>query len=144
MFINRHFSRKGKALHTDSPPRVLLVEDFEDLRKQVSLYLSNCGYQVLEAPNGRAAIQTALSGKPNFILIDFRLPDMNGVELARELRKLPQTEHIPIVGWSADSRNPQRETLRQAGITEYLEKPIRLKDLDAVIERFVPKSKKPH
>jgi response regulator RpfG family c-di-GMP phosphodiesterase len=88
-------SFRGKAtLYTDSPPRVLLVEDFEDLRKQVSLYLSNCGYQVLEAPNGGAAIQTALSGKPNFILIDFRLPDMNGVELARELRKLPQTEHV--------------------------------------------------
>jgi CheY-like chemotaxis protein len=138
-------SFRGKAtFYTDFPPRVLLVEDFEDLRKQVSLYLSNRGYQVLEAPNGGAAIQTALSGKPNFILIDFRLPDMNGVELARELRKLPQTEHVPIVGWSADSRNPRRETLRQAGITEYLEKPIRLKDLDAVIERFVPKSKEPH
>jgi CheY-like chemotaxis protein len=136
---------RGKAtLYTDSPPRILLVEDFEDLRKQVSLYLSSRGYQVLEAPNGGVAIQTALSGKLNFILIDFRLPDMNGVELARELRKLPQTEQVPIVGWSADSRNPRRETLRQAGITEYLEKPIRLKDLDAVIERFVPKSKESH
>ncbi|MGN6733436.1 MAG: hypothetical protein ACTHMB_15925, partial [Candidatus Binatia bacterium] len=40
--------------------------------------------------------------------------------------------------------NPRRETLGQVGITEYLEKPIRLKDLDAVIERFVPKSKEPH
>jgi CheY-like chemotaxis protein len=53
---------RGKAtLYTDSPPRVLLVEDFEDLRKQVSLYLSNRGYQVLEAPNGGVAIQTALA-----------------------------------------------------------------------------------
>ena len=122
-------------------PRVLIVEDFEDLRKLVAFYLSARGYQVLEAANGRTAIKTAIRGKPNFILLDLRLPDVNGLEVARELRKSPHTEHIPIVGWSADfGSNPQRETLRRAGIVDYLQKPISLKDLDAVIKRFLPNS----
>ena len=106
----------------------------------MAFYLNALGYQVLEAANGRAAIQSAITGNPNFILLDFRLPDINGVDLARELRKLPQIKNIPIVGWSADSGSTTyRDILRQAGIVEYLQKPIRLKDLDATIERFLPK-----
>jgi CheY-like chemotaxis protein len=112
------------------------------LRKLVGFYLDSRGYQVLEAANGKAAIQTALSENPDFILLDLRLPDLNGIEVARELRKAPQTEHIPIVGWSADSRlNRQRKSLQDVGIADYLEKPTTLKDLDGVIERFLPKSK---
>jgi len=137
---HRKSSGKGKTLHTDSSPRVLLVEDFEDLRKLVAFYLNARGYQVLEAANGRAAIQSAITGNPNFILLDFRLPDINGMDLAGELRKLPQTKNIPIVGWSADSgSSAYRDTLRRAGIVEYLQKPIRLKDLDAMIEQLLAK-----
>jgi CheY-like chemotaxis protein len=73
------------------------------------------------------------------------LPDVNGLEVARELRKSPQMEHVPIVGWSADFRsNPQREALRRAGIVDYLQKPIKLKDLDAIIERFLSKTQQQH
>jgi CheY-like chemotaxis protein len=123
-------------------PRVLIVEDFEDLRNLVAFFLGARGYQVLEAGNGRAAIQTALNGKPNFILLDLRLPDIDGLEVARELRNSPATEHIPIVGWSADfPSNPQRERLRFAGIIDYIQKPISLRALDALIEQFLPNSK---
>ena len=102
-------------------PRVLIVEEFEDLRNLVAFFLGARGYQVLEGGNGRAAIQTALNGKPNFILLDLRLPDIDGLEVARELRNSPATEHIPIVGWSADfPSNPQRERLRFAGIIDYI------------------------
>ena len=52
----------------------------------------------MEAANGRAAIQIAISENPDFILLDLRLPDINGMEVARELRKPPQTENITIVG----------------------------------------------
>jgi CheY-like chemotaxis protein len=77
-------------------PRVLIVEDFEDLRNLVAFFLGARGYQVLEAGNGRAAIQTALNGKPNFILLDLRLPDIDGLEVARELRNSPATEHYRL------------------------------------------------
>jgi len=120
-------------------PRLLIVEDFEDLRKLVAFYLDARGYQVVEAANGRTAIESAKAGKPDFILLDLRLPDLNGLEVARELRKLPQTENIPIVGWSADFKsNPQQKLLQHAGITDYLQKPTALKDICAIIERFLP------
>src|SRR5262249_28484124 len=129
----------------DPSPRVLIVEDFETLRKLVAVYLGARGYQVLEAANGKAAIQTAISEKPNLILLDIRLPDISGLDVVKELRKLSQTRKGPIAGWSAESgSNSQREMLRQAGITDYVEKPTRFKDLDAVIERLLPKSKKQH
>jgi DNA-binding response OmpR family regulator len=128
-------------LQIDSPC-VLIVEDFEDLRNLVAFYLGARGYRVLKAANGRAAIETAISGNPGFVLLDLRLPDINGLEVALQLRKSPQTQHTPIVGWSADSPSSRHsETLRCAGITDYLQKPISLKDLEAVIDRFLPKSK---
>ena len=106
---------KGNTLAMDSPPKVLVVEDFEDLRRLVASYLDSRGYQVFEATNGKVAIQTARSEKPHLILLDIRLPDINGVDVVRELRKLSQTKHVPIIGWSAESgSNPQREMLRRA------------------------------
>jgi len=123
--------------------RVLIVEDFEDLRKLVAVYLGGRGYQVLQAGSGEAAIQAAKSGNPHLILLDIRLPDISGLEVVRELRKLSQTKHVPIIGWSAESgSNPQREMLRHAGISHYIQKPTSLKELDAVIKRFLPKSTK--
>jgi len=132
------FGGKDTTLQTDFSSRVLVVEDFEDLRKVIAFYLHSCGYKVLEAANGRGAIQTALRENPGLILLDLRLPDLNGVEVARELRRLPQTKNIPIIGWSAGfASDPQIERLRQAGIVDYLQKPTKLKDLEAAIDRFL-------
>ena len=137
--------RKGNSLQTESPARILIVEDFEDLRKLVAIYLAGRGYHVFQARNGRAAIQIAKSENPNLILLDIRLPDINGLDVVRELRKLSQTKHVPIIGWSAESgSNPQREMLRRAGISHYIQKPTSLKELDAILQRFLSKSKQQH
>ena len=119
--------------------KILIVEDFEDLRNLVSVYLGTRGYDVLEACTGRAAIEIAVIGNPKLILLDLRLPDMNGLEVARELRKLPQTEHIPIVGWTGDCQSkPSEKAWREAGLTDCVEKPVSMRELEAVIDRFVP------
>ena len=118
-------------------PKILIVEDFEDLRNLVSFYLCARGYDVLEAPTGRAAIEIAITGNPNLVLLDLRLPDINGVEIAQELRKLPQTKHIPILAWTADCRSkPAEEVWRRAGISDCLEKPVSMRELEAAIERL--------
>jgi len=118
--------------------KILIVEDFEDLRNLVSFYLCARGYDILEACTGRAAIEIAVIGNPKLILLDLRLPDINGVAVARELRKLPQTKHIPILAWTADCRSkPAEEVWRRAGISDCLEKPVSMRELEAAIERFV-------
>jgi DNA-binding response OmpR family regulator len=115
-----------------------VVEDFNDLRELVTFYLCNHGYDVLGAPTGKAGIETAVTENPDLVLLDLRLPDINGVEVARELRKLPQTAHIPIVAWTADCRSkPAEEVWRSAGIIDCLEKPVSMRQLEAVIQRFV-------
>jgi DNA-binding response OmpR family regulator len=119
-------------------PKILIVEDFDDLRNLVIFYLCAHGYDVLEAPTGRAAIEIAVTGNPKLVLLDLRLPDISGVEVARGLRKLPQTEHIPILAWTADCRSkPTEEVWRRAGISDCLEKPVSMRELEAAIERFV-------
>ena len=131
----------------DSTPKILVVEDFEDLRRFVASYLGSRGYHVFQAANGKVAIQTARREKPQLILLDIRLPDLNGVDVVKELRKFSRTKRVPIVVWSAEAgsgSNPQREMLRRAGISDYIQKPTSLKQLDAVIERFLPKSKQQH
>jgi len=122
-------------------PRILVVDDFEDLRKLLAFYLGANGYEVIEAATGKAAIDTAIRKNPNFILLDLCLPDMNGVEVARSLQNLPETKPIPIVGWTADDCKSKRvqDALLSAGILGSIQKPALLKELEAAIDRFLLK-----
>ena len=68
-------------------------------------------------------IHAAIEGNPNLILLDLRLPDMNGIEVARELQKIPETTHIPVIVWTADYRGqPNRDTLLQSGLFDCISK----------------------
>ena len=119
-----------------SSKTILVVDDYEDLRKLVGFFLTARGYEILEAPNGRRAIHVAIKDNPNLILLDLRLPDMNGIEVARELQKIPQTAHIPVIAWTADYRTkPNRDMLLRSGLFECIEKPVSLCELEAVIAR---------
>ena len=119
-----------------SSKTILVVDDYEDLRKLVAFFLSARGYQIIEAPSGQRAIHAAIKDNPSLILLDLRLPDMNGIEVARELQKMPQTAQIPVIAWTADHRaKPNRDTLLQSGLFECIEKPVSLRELEAVITR---------
>jgi CheY-like chemotaxis protein len=119
-----------------SSKTILVVDDYEDLRKLVAFFLSARGYEILEAPSGRRAIHAAIEDNPNLILLDLRLPDINGIEVARELQRIPQTAHIPVIAWTADYRaKPNRDMLLQSGLLECIQKPVSLRELEAVIAR---------
>ena len=72
---------------THDGPKILVVDDYDNLRKLVATFLSRHGYTVLEAADGGTAIQIAIAETPKFILLDIFLPDMNGMEVARQLRQ---------------------------------------------------------
>ena len=67
-------------------PKILVVDDYENLRKLLATFLARLGYTVLQAADGRTAIQIAIAEVPKLILLNLLLPDMNGVEVARQLR----------------------------------------------------------
>ena len=118
-------------------PKVLIVDDYETLRRLVGIFLARLGYTVLEAADGRTAIQIAIAEAPKFILLDILLPDMNGMEVARQLRQISHTKHIPIVGWTGNPI-PRQQALLRTSLTDCVLKPVAPRALVALIERFVP------
>lgn len=117
--------------------KILLVEDYETLRQLVARLLGRLGYTVLQAADGRTAIQVAIAEAPKFILLDLVLPDMNGMEVARQLRQISQFKHIPIVGWTGNPISRQQAILRK-NLTDCILKPLAPRALRALLERFLP------
>jgi signal transduction histidine kinase len=101
----------------DDPPSFRLVERILQQR---------LGATALHATLGREGLELAREHGPNMILLDVNLPDISGDEVLRLLRSDPATQHIPVIILSADANPKQAEFLREAGATDYLEKPIDL------------------
>jgi CheY-like chemotaxis protein len=126
------------------PERILIVEDNEHSRTFLGLILGSAGYEVLEAENGTQAIEKALTGSPDLILMDLGLPDMTGIDAARLIKANPTTSHIPIMAYSAWSAREWREEALGAGMVEYLQKPVETELIKAKIEKFLLRVSKTH
>jgi two-component system cell cycle response regulator DivK len=105
-------------------PLVLIVDDHEKNRKLARDVLRAAGLRTLEASRGDEAISVATDNRPDVILLDLRLPDMNGTEVARQLRSGTETGEIPVVALSASAYAWSSDRLLAAGFDGYLQKPI--------------------
>lgn len=105
-------------------PLVLIVDDNEKNRKLARDVLRAAGLRTLEAARGEEAITLATEHRPDVVLLDLRLPDMNGTDVARELRRGAETRRIPIVALSASTFAWSSDHLLAAGFDGYLQKPI--------------------
>jgi two-component system cell cycle response regulator DivK len=105
-------------------PLVLIVDDNEKNRKLARDVLRAAGLRTLEAARGEEAITLATEHRPDVVLLDLRLPDMNGTDVARELRSGADTGRIPIVALSASTFAWSSDRLLAAGFDGYLQKPI--------------------
>jgi len=104
--------------------RILLIEDNEKNRYLVSFLLNSCGYEVVEAVDGRSGIDIAAKVNPDLILLDIQLPGMDGYSVARELRQLADLAHVPIVAVTSYAMTGDRERILAVGCSGYIEKPI--------------------
>ncbi len=104
--------------------RVLVVEDNENNMKLITFILEKAGYRTIKAENGQRGIELALKERPDFILLDIQLPDMDGVEVLKEIRKSGINGEIPIIAVTSYAMSGDRDRLLQAGCTRYIEKPI--------------------
>ena len=118
-------------------PSILIAEDNEDLRKMLAWVLQPHGYETLQAATGKEGIEKAIAAQPGLILLDIRLPDMNGVDVARAIKTNTRTAHIPIVGWSAYFGERWREEALRAGMVAYMEKPLSAPVIEATIKQFI-------
>ena len=122
---------------TPSGHRLLLVEDNEDNRTIYSTLLRHLGYEVIEAQNGVQAIELARSERPDLILMDISIPEMDGWEATRILRGDPVTKAIPIVALTAHALEDDRERAAEVGFSSYLAKPIEPRAVLAEVRRLI-------
>ena len=105
---------------------VLIVDDNEKNRKLAASLLSAAGFRTIEAATATVAIELAAEHVPDVVLMDLRLPDIDGAEAARRLGDDERTAAIPIVALSALSLEGNDDWLQAAGFAGWLEKPIRV------------------
>jgi CheY-like chemotaxis protein len=120
-------------------PRVLLVEDTEDNRQMMKKLLEMSGFQVVEATNGREAVEVALKVKPQIILMDLSLPFIDGLAATRQIRALPELREIPIVAVSAHDTADFHSHALAAGCNAYITKPINFPELEEVVNSLLSK-----
>ena len=134
-----HTKEKGYTpVHNkDDGATVLLVEDTEDNRQMMGRLLEMSGFRVVEATNGREAVEAAARENPKIILMDLSLPFIDGLAATRRIRNLPGLKKVPIVAVSAhDTADFHHEALA-AGCDAYLTKPIDFSELEEVIRRMI-------
>lgn len=102
---------------------VLLVEDNEDNLIIYSTILQFGGYRVVEAHDGRAALASARSARPDLILMDVSIPYVDGLEVTRRLKADPGTRRIPIIALTAHALPADRDRAYEAGCDGYISKP---------------------
>ena len=122
-------------------PTVLIVEDFDDVRSMVKMFLERNGYCVVEAKNGYEAIKVAEQEEPNVILMDLQMPDLDGFSAARHIRSKSKSSNVPIVFTTAHGNLGidlylNIDTLGDGRI-EYLAKPFNLQQLKELLDHLL-------
>jgi len=108
----------------DRNMRILLVEDAPFLRYAFGRLLRLHGYEVMEANDGREALDCVPEFRPQMVVTDLMMPEMDGVELIQRLRANPETASVPIVAITADASDRMKTRVRQAGAVDYITKPV--------------------
>ncbi len=116
---------------------ILLIEDEAALRLVVRVNLALAGIDLLEAENGAAGLELARTAKPDVIVLDVRLPGLDGWQVADELRDDPATSNIPLIFLTAHADTATRERGRQLGATDFITKPFDMNDLVKCIAEVV-------
>jgi two-component system cell cycle response regulator DivK len=122
-----------------APPTVMVVEDFEDNRFMMRRLLEMSGYRVLEAVNGEEAVELAHKERPQLILMDLSLPQLDGLAATRRIRQYPDMRDVPIVAVSAHDTADFHADALAAGCNDYVTKPIDFDQLEALLSRLLPK-----
>src|SRR5262245_52612575 len=117
--------------------KILLVEDNEMNRDMLSRRLQKKGYVLVVAVDGVQALKLARSETPDLILMDLRLPEMDGWEVARQLRADVSTGRIPIIALTAHAMAGDREKALDAGCSDYVIKPVDFRKLQEKIQALL-------
>lgn len=120
--------------------KVLLVEDHTEIRVLLARQIESMGFTVIPAKHGREGVQKALEEKPDLIIMDILMPDLDGREATRMIRANPKTRDIPIVAATALFLRTDLGSCIEAGCNGYIVKPFTYEELQGKIQEFIPDS----
>lgn len=121
--------------------KILIVDDDLETLRLVGLMLQKQGYQVVTAASGQEGIRSAIHEKPDLILLDVMMPELDGFTITRQLRANPETNAIPILIFTAKSQVEDKVEGYEAGADDYLTKPIHPAELIAHIKALLARSR---
>ena len=121
-------------------PRILIIEDNEQNRDALSRRLQRRGYDIITAVDGQEGVAMAEAERPDLILMDLNLPDVDGWEATRRLKEAPETRAIPIMAMTAHAIAGDQERALQAGCDDYHAKPVDFQRLLTQIEALLTKT----
>ena len=116
---------------------ILVVDDDVDVSTTVKKSLNKAGYQVTCATSGQAALQVLSSVRPDLILLDIALPELDGIELCRQLRLNPITASLPILFLTVSGDMQSKTAAFNAGADDYMVKPFDLQELNLRIKALL-------
>lgn len=116
---------------------ILVVDDFDDTRLLLRTWLKRKGFRVIEAENGKQAVETARNELPDFIIMDVEMPQLDGLAATRQIRGMKQLAGVPIVAVSAYGAEQYRELALEAGCNEYVSTPFDPDALEELIRSLI-------
>jgi two-component system chemotaxis response regulator CheY len=117
---------------------ILTVDDARTMRQMVSFTLKGAGHEVLEAQDGAIALNVLQSRSVDLVITDVHMPNMNGIELTRQLRTLPSFGRTPIILLTTESDPGKKAEGRAAGATGWIVKPFSQEQLLAIVAKLFP------
>jgi two-component system, cell cycle response regulator DivK len=121
---------------------ILLVEDDSKSRKLVRDLLTVKGYTLVEAETGEEGVRLAQERRPSLVLMDIRLPGIDGIQALGQLRAEVATREIPIMAMTASVMAGDRQKVLDAGFDAFQSKPLKIKDFVAAVEQLLERHRK--
>lgn len=119
------------------PNRILVIEDNADNLELVRFLLEQAGFQVISAMDGLDGLEKARSLKPDLVLLDMSLPELDGWHLAKQLKESPETAHIPIIALTAHTLPGDRRRALEAGCDGFISKPLNVARFASQIQEYL-------
>lgn len=117
---------------------IMVVDDSSSMRQMVNFTLASAGYQVVEASDGVDALAKSSGQKFDLFITDLNMPNMNGIELTRQLRAAASYRFTPIVLLTTESQQEKKIEGKTAGATGWIVKPFQVEQLLAVVKKVCP------
>ena len=117
--------------------KALVIEDTPDNMELITFILEKNGYKTVQAWTGQEGVDKAIEESPDFIILDIRLPDIDGPEVLSRIHSIENLRHIPVIAMTSYAMAGDREKLLAAGSTGYIEKPINPETVMKEVEQIL-------